>query len=428
MRALRAWPLVLCVPLLMGLGGPILDEDGRIVGTEEFPLFVAPADGAYAGGGAFRTVVPDVRLMASFPYTINTEIATTTTTTTGTVTSVPPYARLQTGVGAAGAAGIQTLDAIHFLPNAGTTVMFAAYFSPCVRNSLQECGIGDATNGMFFGCDATSGAFGIIRRTGGATSFIPQTQWNVDRMDGLGERGLNPSGIRLVPGYGNVYRIQLLRAGYGSRVFMILGSDNRWHEVHSLFGGNSTTTAQTILAAQRIGCRTANTGDTTNHTINLVTATALSDTNPILRRVQGSAVNRKTGIGATETNVLTIRNNPAFGGAPHDVRVVIESVSANNTGSGDMRIRLVRNTALGGVPAYAAFSATTSVVDYDVAGTTLAGGRALYSYSVGPNNAFVVQPGVIRMQPGDMLTVAATQVSGGGTASPEVSVNWYEEW
>ena len=52
----------------------------------------------------------------------------------------------------------------------------ARFPAGCAASSQQEVGIGNATDGLYFGCQNAS--FGIIIRRGGVDTFIAQTAWD----------------------------------------------------------------------------------------------------------------------------------------------------------------------------------------------------------------------------------------------------------
>jgi hypothetical protein len=94
--------------------------------------------------------------------------------------------RLQSNTNAAGNASYSSRRAAKYRPGQGITARFTAAFTTGVANSTQIVGVGNATNGYFFGYNGT--AFGICHRNGGADTWIAQANFNGDNQTARGRR------------------------------------------------------------------------------------------------------------------------------------------------------------------------------------------------------------------------------------------------
>ncbi|MDQ0656160.1 hypothetical protein [Paenibacillus sp. W2I17] len=82
-------------------------------------------------------------------------------------------------------------------------------------NQIGRWGFFDGQNGAFFGVNSTN-VFVVIRR-GGSDTTIPQSSWNVDRLDGTGS-----SGATLNLSKGNIFQIVFTWYGYGVIEFRVV--------------------------------------------------------------------------------------------------------------------------------------------------------------------------------------------------------------
>ncbi len=99
-----------------------------------------------------------------FPYNINTDIWETRDNG-GTASVVNNMANLSTGSGTNQSSTLLTKTPIKYNPGQGALTRFTGIFTTGVANSVQYIGIGDKSDGFFFGFNGAT--FGILRRQGG---------------------------------------------------------------------------------------------------------------------------------------------------------------------------------------------------------------------------------------------------------------------
>ncbi len=107
---------------------------------------------------------PSPIVQVHFPYNINADIIKTRNNK-GTTTIVNNKAHMATGAGANQSASILTMTPVKYNPGQGGMVRFTALYTAGVADSTQWVGIGNSTDGYFFGFNGTD--FGILRRQGG---------------------------------------------------------------------------------------------------------------------------------------------------------------------------------------------------------------------------------------------------------------------
>lgn len=115
----------------------------------------------------------------------------------------------------------------------------------------------DDDNGLYFGRDST-GYFTAILRNGVETKTY-QSDWSVDKLDGLGDSGFN-----LLTSTGNIFQVNFTWYGYGAIEFGIVGTvagKQRFIPCHTVSGFNQTSIVSPNL---RVFAEVNNGGDSTN--------------------------------------------------------------------------------------------------------------------------------------------------------------------
>lgn len=136
----------------------------------------------------------------------------------------------------------------------------------------------------------------------------------------------------------------------------------------------------------------------------------------------------KAGV-TTEEAIFTIRNRAQYASKTNFIDILIEFVSAsieassaNNLGS----IRIVKDATLGGIPVYNNIDTDNSIVEMDVAGTTVTGGEELLAIPLaGKNDKFVEDLTKLRflLNPGETMTLAGTSAN---NATIKAATLWRE--
>ncbi len=100
-----------------------------------------------------------------FPYNINPGLVIAQDHASGTVTQANNLAVISTGAAANSSGVMLSRVPLRYNPGQGGLVRFTSLFTAGVANSTQYGGVGDPSDGYFFGYNGT--AFGIMRRSGG---------------------------------------------------------------------------------------------------------------------------------------------------------------------------------------------------------------------------------------------------------------------
>jgi len=133
-------------------------------------------------------------------------------TGSGNISVLNGKAILATGTAAASSAEIKSAGTLVPTAGEGVIVRIAARFSTGVAGSMQLIGIGDDSDGFFFGFNGSS--FGILHRQNGTDYWIPQNQWNLEHLDGTTAFFLDQT-------KGNNYSINYQPSGFGNIEFSV---------------------------------------------------------------------------------------------------------------------------------------------------------------------------------------------------------------
>lgn len=114
------------------------------------------------GEALVATLNPNVQ--AQFQYNINSEVLLEKNNN-GTSTVENSMLKLSTGAAANQSASVETKIPLAYRPGEGGLARFTAIFSTGVVGSTQVIGVGNTSDGFFFGYNGES--FGILRRYGG---------------------------------------------------------------------------------------------------------------------------------------------------------------------------------------------------------------------------------------------------------------------
>ncbi|MDW0118546.1 hypothetical protein QTL97_16575 [Sporosarcina thermotolerans] len=361
-----------------------------------------------------------------FNYNINSDLINTTLTGSGSATASNAKGVLQTGATANSSATIQTVKAVRHIPGLGKTIRFTGIFTAGVPNSTQVIGIGDSTDGYFFGYNGAS--FGVLRRQNGVDNWISQSSWNYDAMTGSG-----PSKMTLNPTLGNVYEIRFQWLGFGVITFWVYNSvSGAASLVHTIQYPNTATVPSTYNPTLPLIAQVKNTANTSNLTLQTSSAMGFvegnGNTNAMVTR--NSFSNAKTGISTTPTSIFTLLNKNTFQGKTNRIRIQFDYVSlqTDSGGNAPATCRLVKNGTLGGAPVFNDISTNTSVMAVDTSGTTVTGGSNVLTFGINTRDSVreILTDLDIQLEPGSTFSLVC--FSSSGSQNFNIAASWKELW
>ena len=254
-------------------------------------------------------------------------------------------------------------------------------------------------------------------------TWIPQTTWNQDKMDGTGRSEMTLN--KLV---GNVFKIQFQWLGFGAINFFIEDQQNGTLVlVHQIKYTNANTIPSLGNPNLSLYAQSINTTNTSNVQVSVGSMGAFVEGVSGNLDIRNSISSTKSGLLA-ETNIMTIRNNSTFVSKTNRTRITVDNISLLNQSSQEGIFRFYLNPTVGGSPSFTNINANTSVVAYDTAGTTITGGRLLLGvHMAGNQQQFInMEPYKLNFYPGDRLVVSIQSL--GISLSASLNLSWIERF
>ncbi len=323
-----------------------------------------PPHGSLISSWGERTVVQQDTVAGwTTEYNINADILKSTVTGSGTVTDVGRMAVLSTTAATSSSAKISTHRIARYVPGLGMEVRFSALFTIGVANSTQIIGVGDATDGYFFGYNGVS--FGVLVRSDSVDSWTALADWNLEQ----------PS---ITTTFLNVFQITYQMAG--ATIFSMEDRDTgEFIPVHIIRYANTAAVPQVLNPTFPAMAQVTNTTNNTDIVLKTPEMMVLRQgfvgeqhDDPLLlhrhfKRLEATVT-------TTEGNLISVASAATFQSIANHIETKIRKIEVITEGTKAVTVRLLKNTTLGGAPSYTNFNANTSGLSFDIAGTTVSGG------------------------------------------------------
>lgn len=370
--------------------------------------------------GELSVAQPSAAVLIHFPYNLNTDIISTDVTGSGSVTHSGQLALIASGAASSSSGMLLSNRVLEYNPGIGGLVRYTAIFGTGTAGNDQISGVGNDTDGFFFGYNGTS--FGILHRQSSVDTWLPQASWNTDPMDGTGL-----SGMTLDTTKGNVFQIRYQWLGFGAIRFYIENESNgTLQQVHRIDYANQNTVVSVDNPSFPFCAQSINSSNTTDIQMKVSSVGMFIEGNPGNVSYTRNAVENGKAV-TNELNVLTIRNKATYQSVVNAVQVQPDFIALATDGAKSVIFRLYRNATLGGSPSYADVRTNNSVVDWDTVGTTVSNGVLLAAIPVAKvaNAQINLAELNIILSPGDTLTITAESSS---SNDAEASVSWLERF
>lgn len=356
----------------------------------------------------------------TFNYTFLNTITSFTSVNAGTYSVNNSMITISTGTQPNARAKLETNDAVIYSPGTGILVRFTAIFTLGVANSTQLIGIGDDTDGFYFGYNGTS--FGVLRRRGGVDTWTPQSSWNVDKLDGTGT-----SAMTLNTTKGNVYSIQYQWLGFGAINFYVENPiDGALILANQIKYANSNTLPSLFNPTLPLMAEVKNTGNSTNVALSSPSAMAFAEGSYLNKAISArySYYAEQITISAnTLTTIFSIRNKSTFNGKTNKVKVVLSFCSASTVGNKLVSLTFLSNpTFTGGT--FTDISANQSVIEYST-NATYTGGTVSLFLAAGSQDSIALDLTSLDLylNPNDSIVVRARSPQ---QSDISISLSWFE--
>lgn len=283
---------------------------------------------------------------------------------------------------------------------------------------------------------ATTAVGTYVQTRAGAVStdsFIAQTNWNGDTLDGTGTSQITANWQ-----YGNVFQIYYQYLGYGSiscfvETISLLSNINQptWTLVHTIKLPNTRTLTTLRVPSFQFNTSVTSLGSTTNVSVIIGSYAGFIEGIYKFNGNRFSFFNSLSAVGTTNiVPVLTIYNSLYFNSLVNWTVVNLLSTSCSLSSNNPAILYLIKNGTLGGNPNFTQYS-SSSCIWYDISATTVtypknelliwtgclsnANGQMIYNFDSMYEN--------LQLQPGEYVTLGLISLHGNATyASASLNV------
>lgn len=374
-------------------GVKIIDGDGNPAGTADNPILVqaysplatngvnlllgdTPAADAFS---RLRVSQPTGVFSSQLQYDTSPllwESSIANNSGSAAVAHVPAESAVRLTVGANDVVVRQTRAYYRYQPGKSQLIMFTLGGMTLTTGVIRRIGYFDGGNGIFYQVNGSTLSFVARSNVTGAPvdTSIPQSKWNVDKLDGTG-----PSGITLDPTKAQIVVIDLEWLGVGrDRCGFVI--DGKIFYAHEFLNANALTTV--YMATANLPMRyelSAGIGVAGTHTLTQICSQIASEGG--FEEELGFPFSKGNGVTTisvtTRRPVFSIRPRALFSNLTNRGLIIPEYVTVF---SEDVTIyfELVYGGTLTG-PSFADVDTTNSIVESDVAASAITGGITVVS-------------------------------------------------
>ena len=292
----------------------------------------------------------------------------------------------------------ETTKVFSYQPGKSLLVMNTFVFNPAKNNLRQRVGYYGSANGIYLELDGVGGSvLAFVERSSvsgvAAETKVVQSSWNVDKMDGTG-----PSGMTLDITKAQILWMDIEWLGLGTvRLGFVI--DGKFILCHQFHHANLITSTYITTASLPLRYEIENTGATaSNSTLKQICSTVLSEGGYELRGLQqGIAVPITTPTTLTTTGTYYPIISLRLKASPDrlDAIVIITALSIMGiTNNANYNWRMIASgTTTGGTWTSAGVD---SGVEYNLTGTSFAGGRILAQGFISASNQAVTAVDILK--------------------------------
>ena len=383
--------------------------------------------------GEQTTVQLSPQWQQSFEYTVdNTDLNENLVSGSATITQADAMAVVSTGTTTGSESRMRSTHHARYRAGFGGMARFSAKFTSPIAGTFQYAGLGDEhgstaefENGLTIGFNGTTAT--VSRFQDDVMFEVTQPNWD-DPLDGTGASGITLDFTKL-----NVFYIQFQYLGAGPMYFWTEDPNTGVpFRFHTIVYANTFTVPSTFNPNYHMTFYTDNGATTSDMIVSTASYGYFIEGFTELTEVHQPQFTTGQIVKAavtTEVAIVTFRNKSSYASKVNFIDIIlerfgvsIEAGAANNLGT----VKIVKNATLGGTPVWNDVNTTNSVCDFDVAGTTVAGGTEILAYPLAGKNdkAFEnVLPYKFIIHPGETITLAGSSAA---SATIHASPLWKE--
>jgi hypothetical protein len=314
--------------------------------------------------------------------------------TGSTVGFVTAQGLINIGIGTTAGCSVirETTKVFSYQPGKSLLILNTFVMNAPKTNLRQRVGYFGADNGMYLELDGNTLYFVERSLSTATTTRVAQSSWNIDRLDGTGA-----SGITLDTTKAQILWMDIEWLGLGT-VRMGFVINGQFIHCHSFHHANVIESTYITTASLPLRYEIANTGITTSvSTIKQVCSTVISEGGYELRGLQQAIsipINspRTLGTAGTFYPVISLRLKASPNRLDAIVILTALSIMPISTGNFNWQVR-ASETTTGGAWVSAG---DDSAVEYNITGTSAAGGRILASGFFNASNQAASQVDILK--------------------------------
>lgn len=344
--------------------------------------------------GRLRTSTPFTLFDSSHRYRDNNLWSGLVVGTGSTVGFVTAQGLINIGIGTTAGCSVirETTKVFAYQPGKSLLVLNTFVMNPKKTNLRQRVGYFGADNGMYFEVDGDTAYFVERSLSLGTTTRVAQEDWNVDKLDGTGL-----SGITLNPSKAEILWMDIEWLGVGTvRIGFVI--DGKFIHCHSFDHANIIESTYITTASLPVRYEIANTGVTTSSSLlKQVCSTIISEGGYELRGLQqaiGVPIDspRTLGTAGTFYPVTSLRLKTSPNRLDAIVILTALSLMPISVGNFNWQVRASGTTTAGSWVS----AGDDSGVEYNITGTSYAGGRTLASGFFNASNQGASQVDILK--------------------------------
>ena len=272
-----------------------------------------------------------------------------------------------------GKAFMQSYEYLTYQPGKSQLIFITFNIMSAVANVLKFAGYSDGVNGFEFQNNGTQNQFVVYSGTDNGTQTVPQSAWNIDKLDGAGA-----SGITLDISKAQILVIDL-QALYVGRVRFGFDMGGQIVYCHEFKNANQNISPYIQSANLPVRCGMTSTA-TVSAAMQFICCAVISEGGvEDIDRFGYSFTQHSPVVSAVDgvrTHMLTLRPKALFNGFANRTRVVYIDVELFVSGVKPIYWELVIGQVISGTTTFNDVNSTYSSVEYNTAGT-LSGSPAI---------------------------------------------------
>jgi hypothetical protein len=266
-------------------------------------------------------------------------------------------------------------------------------------------------------------------------TFISQSSWNLDTMDGNGA-----SRVNLDPSKGNIYGIGYQYLGFGDPVFSIENPESGLlTDVHRIQAANSKNTVVLRNPQTTARWEAVNSGSAASNVTVKGASAGIFNEGLVIRNIGTSfaAEVSKLSVSNTLTPLLSLRANRVYNNqscyGEFEVFNISVGTDTGNASTGKiLQVFVYKNATLAGPVNFQHNDSTRSLVAIDTAATSLSTNsktQLLKAFIVAANNSITLKLNEENFfgTSGDIITIAAKSGTAQAIDTVLASVSWFED-